>query len=75
MSPLVCSRIKVFAFSCRRRSCVPSFCASALDEAELRRAFGAATAGLLAEIQHADPGLAERLRAPLLALTDPALSA
>lgn len=29
-----------------------------LDAAELRRAFGAATAGLLAEIQHADPRLA-----------------
>jgi hypothetical protein len=43
-----------------------------LDAAELRRAFGAATAGLLAEIQHADPRLAERLGAPFLELTNPA---
>jgi hypothetical protein len=44
----------------------------ALDAAELRRAFGAATGGLLAEIQLADPGLAERLGAQLVELTDPA---
>jgi len=47
----------------------------ALNAAELRRAFGAATDGLLAEIQHADPELAERLRAPFLELYDPAASA
>jgi hypothetical protein len=46
----------------------------ALDFAELRRAFGAATDGLLAEIQHLDPELAERLKAPLLELNDPGAS-
>jgi predicted nucleotidyltransferase len=35
------------------------------DITELRRAFRAATAALLAEIGHADAGLAERLSAPL----------
>jgi hypothetical protein len=46
----------------------------ALNAAELRRAFGAATDGLLAEIQHADPELAERLRAPFAELDDPTAS-
>ena len=46
----------------------------ALDAAELRRAFRAATDGLLAEIQHLDPELAERLKPPFLELNDPGAS-
>ena len=36
-----------------------------LDAAELRRAFGVVTDALIAEIQRADAGLANRLAAPL----------
>jgi predicted nucleotidyltransferase len=39
-----------------------------LDASELRRAFRVATECLLAEIDHADPALGERLRAPLTEL-------
>ncbi|MDX2152085.1 MAG: hypothetical protein SFV54_15210 [Bryobacteraceae bacterium] len=42
-----------------------------LTPAALRDAFEAATHALLAEIQHADPALAARLRAPLLELIQP----
>ena len=40
-----------------------------LDAAELRRAFGVVTGALIAEIERADAGLANRLAAPLKELT------
>jgi predicted nucleotidyltransferase len=40
-----------------------------LDAAELRRAFGVVTEALIAEIERADVGLADRLAAPLRELT------
>jgi hypothetical protein len=40
-----------------------------LDAAELRRAFGAVTEALIAEIERADAGLADRLAALLRELT------
>ncbi|WP_116947417.1 nucleotidyltransferase domain-containing protein [Jiangella endophytica] len=43
--------------------------AGALDDATLRRAFAVATEALLAEARDVDPGLADRLTAPLRALT------
>ncbi len=43
-----------------------------LDAVELRRAFAAATAALLAEARRADAALADRLTAPLQELTVPA---
>jgi hypothetical protein len=44
----------------------------ALDTGELKRAFRAATEGMLAEIHHADRALGERLKAPLMELVVPA---
>ena len=40
-----------------------------LDAAELRRAFGVVTEALIAEVERADAGLADRLAAPLRELT------